>query len=66
MIKIIIAFMTGGAFGVMIMSCLIVAGRADRLDEEQFEPFEQFNNMKRRNKATDKATDTEAGNGTSK
>ena len=59
MIKIIIAFMAGGAFGALFMSCFIVAGRADRLEEQQ---FEQFKNMERQNKATD----TEAGNGTSK
>ena len=37
MIKIILAFMAGAAFGVMIISCCVAAGRADRMDEQQFE-----------------------------
>ena len=37
MIKIILAFMAGAAFGIMILSCCVAAGRADRMDEQQFE-----------------------------
>ena len=49
MIKAILSFMAGSAFGAMFMSCCIVAGRADRMDEQQFE--------QRKNKQ-DEATDT--------
>ena len=37
MIKIILAFIAGAAFGIMIISCCVAAGRADRMDEQQYE-----------------------------
>ncbi|MBQ3426921.1 MAG: hypothetical protein IJH37_07245 [Clostridia bacterium] len=41
MIKILLAFMAGAAFGVMMICCCVAAGRADRMDEQQFEQRKQ-------------------------